>query len=150
MSGQRASAYSSEIGEVGHRYLRELVTVGGRLVLRDPHDALPDTFRWHELFDRLVAAAGLDRPSERIGQLLAYNNRQVELRREAAILLREAGALFRSYETQHLAKIGRADDVRANPTPEFAQAHDSAARGKAQRNAEIATRIEAFLGSVHQ
>lgn len=51
-----ALTYTREVGEAGDKYLRELVrSPDGTPLLGDV--GLPATFRWSELFDRMVAAA---------------------------------------------------------------------------------------------
>lgn len=155
------SAYTSEVGEVGATYLRELATLpSGARLLRDPNQALPATFRWHELFDRLVAAAGLRNASARIGELLRYNNQQVEKRRAATALLDEAAKLFRFYEKSHRAKAHGFASTAAeyegiaqsgsSPVSEKWRAQEADTLAKAERNAEIAARIETFLKEIHQ
>lgn len=81
---------------------------------------------------------------ERIVELLTYNNQQVEKRRFACALLREAAEQFRTYELSHLAKT---QPVHGVEPPKDAVAD---AIAKAERNAAFASRIETFLQEIHQ
>lgn len=109
------------------------------------HNALDDAknqaLKVIEAYRRLGLAGD---PQDRVSRLLRYNNEQVEKRRAATALLREASDLFRFYETSHRAKVlpddGSHTVFMMNRT----------AISKANRNAEIAGRIELFLKEIHQ
>lgn len=73
---------------------------------------------------------------DRVNGLLAANNREIEKRRGAVALLREAGGVFRTYEQHHRDKA-------------IGNVHADDRNRKAERNAEIADRIEAFIEGVH-
>lgn len=84
-----------------------------------------------------AALSALERSEKRVAELLAANNAMVEHNRADRALLREVAVLFRFYEQSHRRKIvpDRGDDHILNKE----------ALRKAERNAEIARRIEARL-----
>ncbi len=96
--------------------------------------------------ERLRAnGAALER-DERIIGLLNANTAQVDKRRAATTLLREAAETFRFYERNHRAKVTAG---APETSPDEIQRSADAIR-KAERNAEIAGRIETFLQEIHQ
>lgn len=91
------------------------------------HNALDDAK--HQARCVIEAYRRLRPSNTRVSELLAANNAEVERRRAAEGLLREAGEMFRMYEASHRAK------------------DEPGRQEKAERNAEIAARIETLLSS---
>jgi hypothetical protein len=99
-----------------------------------------DTF-----YDTMANLALLRREHDRrVTELLVANNREVERRRGAEELLREAAGIFRFYEESHRSRVSA-----AAPESSPDELGENAARlAKAERNAAIAGRIETFLNGV--
>lgn len=142
MFGEQRVKVESVVGNDGHGMGRQAVAI-------TPYVKGYNIARW-------IAAASpgnvgallgeLRRLGERIAGLLRYNNEQVEKRRVASALLCEAGNLFRLYEANHRAKV----TANAPETSPDEIARNADATRKAERNAEIAGRIETFLKEIHQ
>ncbi len=132
----------------------------------DPKSGIPSFGTEHNALDDAKAQALgvcaayrlLGVGNDRIESLLGYNNDQVEKRRAATALLREAAALFRSYEAGHQKQAdNHAETIRwREERSMFLDDNVSTERQradrqeKADRNRIIAERIETFLQEIHQ
>jgi hypothetical protein len=102
-----AASYTSDMGQAGQDYLDELCRGRDGSFVVGPV-WLPGTFRWEELFDRMLAAGGLEAVrAGRVEELLRANNADVERRRTLAIAAHNLRSRQRDYLANRTEANGR-------------------------------------------